>query len=89
MSRSESFDAGRVGRLREVTEKVYVETALGPIEEELLGVVCDRCGDVQELNMDRLGLDWPDVLEGWCTVEGVGDLCPRCKESRYGGDDVS
>lgn len=74
-------DTGRVGRLRDVVQKVYVDTQLGPIEEELLRMICDRCGTRKELNMDRFGLDWPDQLEGWATVEGVGDLCPRCREA--------
>lgn len=78
-------DTSRIGRLREVTQKAYVDTQLGPIEEEILRLVCDGCGEVKHLNMDRFGLDWPEQLEDWRTVEGVGDLCPRCRTG--GGDD--
>lgn len=81
------IDTRRIGELREVVEKEYVDTPLGPIEEEILRVVCDGCGEVKHLDMERFGLDWPEQLEEWRTVEGVGDLCPACLHDWRGGDE--
>lgn len=80
------IDTRRIGELREVVQKEYVDTQLGPIEAEILRVVCDGCGVVKHLNMERFGLDWPEQLEEWRTVEGVGDLCPACVRDWRGGE---
>lgn len=82
------FDAERIGRLRQVAEDELRQIDDGPVLEQIARVVCDGCGFVLHLSLERFGLDWPERLEEWGTVEGVGDLCPTCMTGYRGdGDD--
>lgn len=86
MSASEPLDIQeRVRVLREevMPPDAVVETLMGPIEERLAWVVCNGCARVVPLGFDRLGLDWPEQLEGWRAIGGE-DLCPSCVEARGG-----
>jgi hypothetical protein len=80
------FEVDRIGRLRQDAEsELQRRWPNDPILKQITRVVCDDCGFVLHLSLERFGLDWPEQLEGWGTVEGVGDLCPRCVD-RHGGD---
>lgn len=55
----------------------------GDIRDDLdAGVVeCPRCGAVRALDLDRWGLDWPDVLDAWlahCPEHGFAR--PQCED---------
>lgn len=55
-----------------------ISTPIGPIDAELLWLVCNGCGAMLHLNFDKLGTDWPEQLEGWSTQGPNQDLCPDC-----------